>query len=766
MPATYSINNNTAYESSRLATIGDALNLLPDNTNKLISPRDARDSIYSAWETSVFKQLTGSASIEYIGIDRNGLNNKILFGKKQLGGLDVLNSTLLNYSFNDTDIFFFNNKTGITPSNTKIAFLAGTNSTLYQYAPYINSYQGTSSLHLEIVNQTGDITVDSNTGRVSINNVTFPTKLETSYATNGQILKYYNGRLIWDNNTINLAYIGSTNSITNIYGSPVLVNGHSLELTESSPIIATFGNIEPGQTFSNAPLVEVVRQMLYPHLGPDVSLLINVSPAGEIPSGFTTSAVAEFGNIYPSNIELAWSITKKSDPVISATLVNSYLGGFAPTLPISYPGLTSISGVSLGYTPSVSMGYTLSVYDSGVTNYPLDNMAIATGSSTVTYATASVTLDLVYPFFYGVSTYNAVSGLSSSVRTQLDLVIPTLNKLIEKESDKSVQLNGTGYIYYCIPGDYLSLVQVMDENGFDITSSFKQIFGSVSGTNYNPLIKSPDLYWNNISYEIWKHGPTTVVPSLSNWQFNLGTLPIVPTTTTTTTTTTTIAPTTTTTTTAYSCASSDFYSYIDPNNLNNVVIVSTSNISLNSSNLLPGNLLVYNEDFFIDATTYIVGSLSLGLFSFTFDIFSAGRWGFHSITLAGSNLCEYNALPNPPSSPVNAGVYIPDMLNAPTPNLLTTGLSTTDCARNDINYIINISPINDVIYSPSYILVKDPNSVIVWIKQNAVPVPVYNLVTPIAPISTGPLYIELNLVINTIYRISVDGCLYEFWVGV
>jgi hypothetical protein len=521
MPSTYSINDNTAYESARLATIGEVLNLLPNNTNKLISPKDARDAIYSSWETSVFKQMTGSASVEYIGIDRNGLNNKILLGKKQLAGLDVLSGTLLNYGTNDTDIFFFNNKTGITPSNTKIAFLAGTNSVLYPYAPYINSYQGTSSLHLEIVNQTGDITVDSSTGRVSINNVTFPTKLETASASNGQILKYYNGRLIWDNNTINLATIGNTSSVTNIYGSPVLVNNHSLELTESSPIIATFGNIEPGQTFSNAPLVEVVRQMLYPHFGPDVSLLIDVSL-----TGLTTSGVAEFGNIYPSDIELYWSITKKSDPVISATLVNSYLGGFSPTLPISYPGLTSISGISYGSTPSTSMTYSLSVYDSGVTNYPLDNMAIATGSSTVTYATASVTLDLVYPFFYGVSTYSVVSGGANAVRGQLNLMIPTLNKLIEKESDKSVALSGTGYIYYCIPGLYQSLVQVIDENGFDITSSFNKIERNIiiglTNIDVDPIIGSPNSYWDNIEYEIWKHGPTTVVPSLSKWQFKLG----------------------------------------------------------------------------------------------------------------------------------------------------------------------------------------------------------------------------------------------------
>ena len=539
MPATYSINNNTAYEAARLATIGDVLNQLPDNTNKLISPKDARDAIYSSWETSVFKQLTGSASQEYIGIDKNGLNNKILLGKKQLGGVDVLNSTLLNYSFNDTDIFFFNNKSGVTPSNTKVSFLAGTNSVLYPYAPYINSYQGTSSLHLEVVNQTGDITIDSSTGRVSINNVTFPTKLETASASNGQILKYYNGRLIWDNNTINLASIGSTNSITNINGSPVLVNGHSLELTESSPIIATFGNIEPGQTFSNAPLVEVVRQMLYPHLGPEVSLLINANS-----SGYTTSTVAEFGNITPAGVQLAWSITKKSDPVIFATLSNSYLGGFAPTLPISYAGMTSISGVSLGYTPSISMDYTLSVYDSGVTNYPLDSMAIATGSSTVTYATASVTLDLVYPFFYGVTAANATTGPG------VNAILGSLTKLVEGKSDKIVPLSGSGYIYFIYPswyGDIDSANGVFDENGFNISSSFVY-------STYESVINSPSSYWSGISYSVYKHGPLNVGPSGNvNWEFNFG-IAVPPTTTTTTTagltTTTTTSGLTTTTTTS------------------------------------------------------------------------------------------------------------------------------------------------------------------------------------------------------------------------
>ena len=744
MPATYSINDNTAYEAARLATIGDVLNQLPDNTNKLISPKDARDAIYSSWENSVFKQLTGSASIEYIGVDKNGLNNKILLGKKQLGGVDVLNSTLLNYSFNDTDIFFFNNKSGVTPSNTKVSFLAGTNSVLYPYAPYINSYQGTSSLHLEVVNQTGDITIDSSTGRVSINNVTFPTKLETASASNGQILKYYNGRLIWDDNTINVASIGSTNSVTNITGSPVLVNGHSLELTESSPIIATFGNIEPGQTFSNAPLVEVVRQMLYPHLGPDVSLLINANS-----SGWTISTVAEFGNITPAGVQLAWSITKKSDPVIFATLSNSYLGGFAPTLPISYAGMTSISGVSLGYTPSISMDYTLSVYDSGVTNYPLDSMAIATGSSTVTYATASVTLDLVYPFFYGVNATNATTGPG------VNTILGSLTKLVEGKSDKIVPLSGSGYIYFIYPslyGDIDSANGVFDENGFNISSSFTY-------STYVSLIDSPSSYWSGISYSVYKHGPLNVGPLGDvNWEFNFG-ISIPPTTTTTTTaaptttttttagpttTTTTAAPTTTTTTTAGPTTTTtttaapipdfvygqsiryDVVGAIDINSLSNIIVASSSTVKVIS----------------IQGQRTPINTVGLGLFLFTYVPDEPLDYGVYNIQADGNT---YNS-----SITINTNLVAPTMPNCPVDTPVWDGVNTVNFTSLEI-------------YNGSAVL-YDPNFDIVSCDIGSGP-PAYIQFTPTM---TGTYSLALDSFDITTYLASdfrFNPCVYRFSIN-
>jgi len=715
MPLTYSINDNTAYDATRLETIGDVLNQLPDNTSKLISPKDVRDAIYSSWENSVFKQLTGSASIEYIGIDRNGLNQKMLIGKKRLAGVDILDSNLLNYSLNDTDIFFFNNKSGVTPSNTKISFLAGTNSSLYTYAPYINSYQGTSSLHLDIVNQTGDITISSNTGRVSVNNVIFPTKIETASASNGQILKYYNGRLIWGDNTISVATIGVTSSITNIYGSPVLINNHNIELNETTPIAATFGNIKPGQIFSNAPLVEVVRQMLYPHLGPQVSLLINANS-----TGFTTSAVAEYGNISSSGIQLSWSIIKRSDPVISATLSNSYPGGFAPTLPINYAGLTSVSGTTLGNVPVDSLGYTISVYDNGFTNYGIDNMAIATGSSTYSYATASVTLDLIYPFFYGVSSTNATTGPG------VNSILGSLTKLVEGKSDKIVNLSGTGYIYFIYPswyGDIDSANGVFDENGFNISSSFTY-------STYLSSINSPSSYWSGISYSVYKHGPLTVGSSGDvDWEFNFGTIApptttttttATPTTTTTTTsgpttttTTTTVAPTTTTTTTTAAPIPDFVYGQsivydvvgaIDISSPANIIVASSSTVKVISP----------------QGQRTPINTVGLGLFLFTYVPDEPLDYGIYSIQADSNNYTN--------SITINTNLVAPNMPNC-----------DVDTPIWDTFDTVNFTSLQ--IYNPVSVVVYDPN---------------FNIISS-SVTSTSPASIQFTPTVLGTYSIALDS---------
>jgi hypothetical protein len=123
MPATYSRNPGTPTESFKLVDIDSVLNELPDNTSGLINPHDLRDGIYTTWENIVIKP-TISNGIEYIGIDRNNLYEKIFLGKKQISGSNILTSNLLN---SDVDLFIYNNKTDsdLTSQNTKVGFLLG-----------------------------------------------------------------------------------------------------------------------------------------------------------------------------------------------------------------------------------------------------------------------------------------------------------------------------------------------------------------------------------------------------------------------------------------------------------------------------------------------------------------------------------------------------------------------------------------------------------------------------------------------------------------
>jgi hypothetical protein len=56
-------------ETNQLGDIIDVLNILPDNTTKLISPKDVRDAVYTLWENTMFKPTSFSGSnVDYIGI--------------------------------------------------------------------------------------------------------------------------------------------------------------------------------------------------------------------------------------------------------------------------------------------------------------------------------------------------------------------------------------------------------------------------------------------------------------------------------------------------------------------------------------------------------------------------------------------------------------------------------------------------------------------------------------------------------------------------
>lgn len=471
MPATYSISVGGPTEALRKLDINSVLLELPDNTQKLISPKDVRDAFLTSWATSAFKQTIGQGAIEYLGIDSGDPTNrdikqKIFIGKRNYSGSDIMNNSLLNNSNND--IYIYNTKpdSSLTQSTT-VAILAGTNSTLHTFAPYIQSnvVNSGSALSLEMVNPSlfsGPINIYTNTGRVAINGILFPTVDETSAsASNGRILKYSgtypNGVLRWAEPTVSIANIGSVGSPTNIYGSTVSVNGYSLEFVDNSIVPQTVGGVVQGSSFSagsfngqNWPLSEIIRKVLYPYVPPTLSLNVTSNYENYFSTGLTSSAI------------FSYSITRYSNDISSYNITGTTYSG------LSFSGAVGTQFIST---------FTQSIYSntSGTQSYVLsarDNTTLLTFSHSVTSS-----VRFVHPFFYSFDSTNIdlyggspttrASQLGSVINSSTRLAIPYLGS----SQSISVPYNGSGYIYFLVPFTYPLLSRIKDPNGFIIHDS-------------------------------------------------------------------------------------------------------------------------------------------------------------------------------------------------------------------------------------------------------------------------------------------------------
>jgi hypothetical protein len=494
MPATYSINVGQIIEATRKPDIFTVLQELPDNTQKLISPRDVRDAFLSSWANSAFKITNpGVTSDEYIGIDSGNpddrdVKNKILIGKRSYGNLDIMNNTLLNNS--NADIFLYNTKSDASDqSSTKIALLAGTSSALHIYAPYIEAYATASVIDLNIQNPSlygGAINIYSQTGRVAISGIAFPTVAETTAsASNGKILRYSgtypNGVLKWDDATLTLTDIGTLLTPTNIYGSNVYINGYSMEFVEDDLVPQTIGGVTAGSSFGTGsfngqdwPLSEVIRKILYPYIEPVLDLSISSLSTGTIYAdrGTTTSFV------------FTYSITtyaREDSEDISDFLIKETSQTF--------PNFVYF-GASFSEVPSTSTSSSFTYVTYSSTESTLDfNLAVSNvvGATGFSYPTgysfsATASINFINPIFYGFS--NTVISNSSTLET----VSLLLDKLIKPYPGASQSYNadysGSGYLYFIYPAAYstdLSLIK--DANGFVIHDDTNWLYSAFTSSS-------------------------------------------------------------------------------------------------------------------------------------------------------------------------------------------------------------------------------------------------------------------------------------------
>lgn len=523
MPATFSINIGTQLEASSKADILSVLKDLPDNTHRLISPRDVRDAFLSTWSNSPFKQTTNISGIEYIGIDSGNpanrdIKEKILIGKRSYGNLDILNTNLLN---SKSDIFFYNTKPdNVTQSSTKVAFLAGTNSNLHYYAPYIESYQNNDSISLNFRNPSGDsgpINIWSNTGRVAINGILFPTIGENqSSATNGKILRYFgtfpNGYLKWDDTNITVAKIGTPGKQTDIYGGTVSLNGYELEFVSDSVVPNTVGGIPSGFSFSSTsfngkkwPITEVLRKLLYPYTPPKLSVTVINRTTGTKYAEINTSPI----------VDLKWDMTiypRTQSEYVSNYLITNKIGS-GTTTPTSYFGM-SFSGTP-GKTFSGTASFTEVGQSSVISSQYILNISDVPNIGTASYFaggfgwshSATASIEYIMPMYYGFSQ----TKMSDINPITFDSFKAGLNKYIYPypglSSSYSLNYSGSGYLYFMYSNSFsTNITMVKDPNGYIIYDS-------------NDYINSILSFTNSSSYIIWSTGLTCSYTGTGKFEF-------------------------------------------------------------------------------------------------------------------------------------------------------------------------------------------------------------------------------------------------------
>jgi hypothetical protein len=465
----YAFTNNIVYTD------------LPNNTSKLIEPKSIRNAILSVYDTMPFKE-TSVGNSTYIGIDNGDTTNrdlksKIYLGKRYSFRNEIMDSSLLS---SNTDIFIYNTKSDLSSyqSKTSIVFLSGVNSNLNQSAPKIQAetaYDKNNNelIAFNIINNSNDINIISkgpspgDSGAiVSINNIIFPTVQDSDpllggSSSNNRVLLQNNGSLIWSDLTINdPGYYGVTDSVLPIYGNPTLVNGYSLEFTDSRYSTIQIGDIKLGDTFNNTPIINVLERMIYEYLPPICTLSL-----------YNTDQYFEVGT-YP-NVRLSYSITKRSENTLPTALTNM--------IPNSYPAITTYSN---SYVTGIAKGIVIEPIENDTTIFTIK----VSDGITVNSASASVTG--IYPYFYGFTASNIMNTYG----------LETLNKKINIKVDETYDIyqsgvSSTDTFYFVYDFDYGDLSSILDDSDNNITSFFTKSVVTLS---------SPSGLWASKKFIVYK----------------------------------------------------------------------------------------------------------------------------------------------------------------------------------------------------------------------------------------------------------------------
>jgi hypothetical protein len=551
-------------ETNQLGDIINVLNILPDNTTKLISPKDVRDAVYTLWENTMFKptSFTGS-SVDYIGIDQYQLTDdnevnwypKMYFGKKQTGGQIIMNNNLLGQT--DVDFFFYNTKNNSTLGNyeTSIAILSGTGSFYNTTQNEVRSPQIVSTpvgnvdgqyMDLTIKNTSynndgtndygGNINITSEKGYVSINNFFFPSvKTITDNLSNysGYILSFEvaNGQAfgVWRSPFSQSISNITTDDAFTINAPSITLNGY--KFTDSTIVATGIGGIRAGENFSSGvDVLDMIRRIVYTYVAPRVTSLLTT----------TTDQFTQVKLIENADKGTWDSLRLRASVIKNATQSITSLGYLLnPQLPSligspAFPSVESIGNVTTTAIYQLNPSFDFDVI--GNDRYKILTFTLSVTDNYPTTNVASSTIKTVLPYFYGTATYAATqSSGNSNINNILGMNInapvgklkpylvepiignPTFSDnqylKITTRGLPDTTGEGKGFIYFGFPAGNPLLKFIYSDSNQNITSTFQTY--SITGVN-SPNTPSR---WQNREYIFYILGETQVPLSAGTFSF-------------------------------------------------------------------------------------------------------------------------------------------------------------------------------------------------------------------------------------------------------
>lgn len=221
----------------------------------------------------------------------------------------------------------------------------------------------------------------------------------------------------------------------------------------------------------------------YYFVAPTVSLSVSGGTLFEVGTSNTITLSGSTTN--PANTTLSGGVLNRTSP--------------SPTTQVLSIGANASYTTQITFTPQQG-----GTGDYNELSYTFRTSQSYAGAESGSINSPSRSINAVYPVLYGVSSTDLHTGGDAYT---------TLTKLVQNEGNKTVTMDGSGFIYYAIPTTWsdTALSAIFDANGFNVTPSFDTQTVSVSSSGLT----------NNwtIDYVIYKLNSQTTL-SNADYTFN------------------------------------------------------------------------------------------------------------------------------------------------------------------------------------------------------------------------------------------------------